>query len=170
IAAITQLGSTGTVVVVALVVGVFAYVRTKRLAIPAFLATVVVGQWFLANLIKLIVARARPALDPLASFSGASFPSGHTTAAAATYLAVALVLGLFVERRARAVFMGVGVAVAVAVGSSRALLGVHWFTDVIGGLILGWAWYAICSVTFGGRRFEFGAAVRDVEEQLEARN
>jgi undecaprenyl-diphosphatase len=43
------------------------------------------------------------------------------------------------------------VAIAVAVASSRVLLDVHWLSDVIGGLSLGWAWFALCSVAFGGR-------------------
>ena len=43
------------------------------------------------------------------------------------------------------------VAVAVAVAASRVLLDFHWLSDVIGGLSLGWAWFALCSVVFGGR-------------------
>jgi hypothetical protein len=29
---------------------------------------------------------------------------------------------------------------------------------VIGGLALGWAWFAICGIAFGGRILHFGAA------------
>jgi len=164
--AVTYLGATVTVAVVAIVTAVYSYARTRRWSIPAFLVAVVVGQFVLSNLIKWAVDRARPDLDPLAGFSGASFPSGHSTAAAATYLAVALVFGLFVGQRTRAVLIGVAVGLGVAVACSRALLGVHWFTDVLGGLALGWAWFAVCSVMFGGRRFQVAAAVRDAEQQL----
>jgi len=31
------------------------------------------------------------------------------------------------------------------------LLDLHWLSDVIGGLALGWAWFALCAVIFGGR-------------------
>lgn len=163
----TQLGSTWTIVVVASVTAGVAWWRSRRWSPVLFLATVVIGQVLLSNLVKWLVDRARPSLDPLADFSGASFPSGHTTAAAATYLAVALVLGLFVARRQRALLIGVAVGIAVAVGCSRALLGVHWFTDVLGGLVLGWSWFAICSVMFGGRRMNFGIAAAAVDERLE---
>lgn len=37
---------------------------------------------------------------------------------------------------------------AVAVATSRVLLDVHWLTDVIGGLALGWAWFAIGTIAF----------------------
>ena len=40
---------------------------------------------------------------------------------------------------------------AVVVAASRALLGVHWLTDVIAGLALGWGWFLLCALAFGGR-------------------
>jgi len=163
----TQLGGTWTIVIVASATGVAALVRSRRWSPLLFLATVGVGQFLLSNLIKWLVDRGRPALEPLADFSGPSFPSGHTTAAASTYLAVALILGVFVGRRPRALLIGAAVAIAVAVGCSRALLGVHWLTDVLGGLLLGWSWFALCSIAFGGRRLQFGVVVSDVEERME---
>jgi membrane-associated phospholipid phosphatase len=34
------------------------------------------------------------------------------------------------------------------VAASRVLLVVHWLSDVIAGLALGWAWFALCAVVF----------------------
>lgn len=142
--AITHLGD--TVVVVSLagaaVVALLIY-RRRRLAV--FTAVVVMGQWALANLIKELVGRARPDLDPLATFSGFSFPSGHATAAAATYLALALVVAAVRPSWDTRIAIASGVGVAVAVAASRAMLGVHWFSDVLGGLALGWAWCLVCA-------------------------
>ena len=40
---------------------------------------------------------------------------------------------------------GVAVAIAVAVAASRVLLDLHWLSDVVGGLALGWGWFALCA-------------------------
>jgi membrane-associated phospholipid phosphatase len=155
--ALTHLGATVTLVVLAVAVAVWCAVRRRTLAAVGFLTVVIAGQALVANLIKVAVARARPALDPRASFSGDSFPSGHTTAAAATFLALALVLAIGRPPRARAVLFATAVAVGVAVACTRVLLGVHWTSDALAGLALGWTWYAVAAVAFGGRLLRYGA-------------
>ena len=84
---------------------------------------------------KELVQRARPSLDPLSSFSGFSFPSGHSTAAAATYLALAIVVVALRPTWRRPVLVAGAVTIAFLVAASRTLLGVHWFSDVVGGLV-----------------------------------
>jgi undecaprenyl-diphosphatase len=48
------------------------------------------------------------------------------------------------------------VGVACLVAASRALLGVHWLTDVVAGLAVGWTWFFVVAVIFGGRLQRFG--------------
>ncbi|MEI2766536.1 MAG: phosphatase PAP2 family protein [Dermatophilaceae bacterium] len=94
--------------------------------------------WNLALDVKLLVARARPVVeDALTHAPGYSFPSGHAanTAAAATTLTVLLWPAL--GRPGRAVAAGVAALVVVATGADRVLLGVHYPSDVVGGMILG---------------------------------
>jgi undecaprenyl-diphosphatase len=156
---ITQLGATVTIVVVGVALAVVEYRRIPSRSMPLFLLLVVIGQLVIVNVIKVAVARVRPDIDPLAGFTGKSFPSGHTTAAAAFYAASAMVASRGRSLRIRATLVGVAVGIAVAVGASRVLLGVHWFSDVIAGLALGWSWFAICATAFGGRLLRFGAPV-----------
>ncbi len=163
---ITQLGSTPVVIALCLVVSIVEYRRLPTRAVPAFLVTVVVGQLVITNLIKVVVGRERPDVARLVSASGFSFPSGHTAASAAMYAAIALVAGRNRGRGTKAVLAGTAGGIAVAVATSRVLLGAHWLTDVIAGLALGWACFAICSIAYGGRLLHFGAPVERAEAVL----
>jgi undecaprenyl-diphosphatase len=62
------------------------------------------------------------------------------------------------------------VAIAVAVALSRVLLDLHWISDVVGGLFLGWAWFALCSVVFGGRLLRPTAGVEVAAAEAAARS
>ncbi len=165
---VSLLGGTPTMILVGVVVSTFEYVRTRRPAVFAFVTLVIGGQVVVVNLTKFAVDRARPAISQLTGFSGASFPSGHAAAAAATFGAAALLLGRGRSLPVRVTLAGGVAAIAFAVATSRVLLGVHWLTDVVAGLIVGWSWFALCSVAFGGRMLRFGQPVRVAEETADA--
>ena len=164
---LTRLGSTEVVLPLAVVVGVLEFRRLASRALAFFLGLTVLGQLAMANLIKWLVNRARPDIDRLTGFSGPSFPSGHTTAAAASYAAFALVLGRQRSRRTKAILSGVAAGITIVVACTRVLLGVHWLTDVLAGIALGWGWFALCSIAFGGRLLRFGAPVEVAETVAE---
>ncbi len=132
----------------------------------AFFVLTVGGQYLIVNVVKWLVDRARPNLDRLTGFSGPSFPSGHAAASAATFAACALVLGRGRSLQSRSVLAGVGTALAVAIATSRVMLGVHWMTDVLAGLALGWAWFAVCAIAFGGRILRFAAPIVAADQDL----
>lgn len=154
---VTDLGETWTVVVVAVVVALVEVTRTRSRWVAPFLLAVIVGDKLLTEAVKQLVDRARPALEPVAATLGPSFPSGHTSTAAASWAAFALVASRWWGRRAWPALAGLAVGIAVAVALSRVFLDVHWLTDVLGGLALGWAWFAACAIAFGGRLLRFGA-------------
>ncbi len=166
---VSLLGGTTGVLLLALLVAVADYGRIRNRAVFGFLALAVIGQFLVSNVIKLIVGRARPDLLPLTGFSGESFPSGHSTAAAATFMAIALVLGRRRSPTTKAVLAGAAGAIAASVATTRILLGVHWFTDVLAGLLLGWLWFAVCSIAFGGRLLHFGAPVEVADAEVDRR-
>jgi undecaprenyl-diphosphatase len=164
---VTDLGAT---VVVLGIGALVALVERRRFRdhntpfrnVALYLLLVIAGQWIVTQLIKLGVGRTRPVLGVAAGLDG-SFPSGHSAAAAATFAACALVLGMARSHRAQMALTGAAVAIAAAVASCRVLLGLHWFSDVVGGLALGWAWFAVVSLAFGGRLLRFGAPVELAE-------
>ncbi len=144
---------------IAVVVGVVEWIRVRSRAIPAFLLVVTLGDSFVTNAIKEVVDRARPTIEPVAATLGPSFPSGHSSTAAAFFAALALLAGRRRGARARAVLAGVAVGIAVAVACSRVMLDLHWVSDVVAGLALGWGWFAVCAIAFGGWLLEFGEPV-----------
>ena len=164
---VSELGGTVGVITVAVGVAAVEYYRSRSKALLALLAVTVSGQFLATYLIKSAVDRPRPDLHRLTGFSGSSFPSGHAAAAAATYAVVALLLGRRRPRSVQTTLAGIAVAVAVAVAGTRVLLGVHWFTDVLAGLGVGWAWFALCSIAFGGRLIQFGEPVAEAEQVAE---
>ena len=161
--ALSLLGGTTGVIVIALATCVVEFVRRPTRALPVFLALVVGGQFAMSNGIKYLVERARPDVNRLTGFAGSSFPSGHSTAAAATLAAVALVMTRGRSRRTKMVAAGIAAGLATMVAATRVFLGVHWFTDVIAGLFLGWGWFALMSIAFGGRLLIFGSPVAAAE-------
>jgi undecaprenyl-diphosphatase len=165
---VSLFGGTPLMIAAALVTAWRQYLRTRTLAVIGFLTVVVVGQVLMTNLTKLLVDRDRPDIHRLTGFSGSSFPSGHAATAAATFAAIALLVGRGRSRRVKA-FLAAGASfIAVSVATSRVLLGVHWFTDVVAGLAMGWAWFAISSIAFGGRVLRFGQPVEIAKETSRA--
>ena len=147
---ITDYGLSDWVLIPTLVIfliGLVATLLLRRLArLVAYEITLLSGFIFLgvglpgllSNGIKRLIGRGRPTeFEAYGAFSFQnvfndwtfqSFPSGHTT----TAIALAVVVG-FLWPRLFAVFLVIG----AVVGISRVPVGMHYPTDVFGGLIVG---------------------------------
>jgi undecaprenyl-diphosphatase len=135
---ITELGSTRTVTVVAvltLVVGVLIGPWLHGL-----IGAVAIGLASLANQgLKAMIGRARPdLLDPIVEERGFSFPSGHSALGMVAWG----ILGVLVMRSRLPVGVKRAIVVVLAVlivliGLSRIWLGVHYPTDVLAGWTAG---------------------------------
>jgi len=167
--AVTQLGSVYTIVALCVVLAVVETRRQRNAWVAPFILAVMVGEEILTLTVKHLDDRLRPTFNPAAATLGPSFPSGHSATAAAFYATAAFLIGQRRGHLARSVLAGLAVGIAVAVAASRVLLDVHWLTDVIAGLGLGWAWFAVCAVAFGGRVLRFGAAAETAAQVAEAK-
>ena len=163
---ITNLGGWWAIGALGVVVAVVETVRVPSRWIVPFLIVLMAGNETLMLTIKHLADRARPSFEPIAATLGPSFPSGHSATAAAFYAGAALLVARRRSGRTRSLLAGAAVAIAVGVAASRVLLDVHWLSDVIAGTMLGWGWFALCSIAFGGRLLRFGAPVEAVVETV----
>lgn len=164
---ITHLGDTVWLLVIMAVIGGVDFARRRNAGVLWFLGTVGVGVSLLNNTLKWLVSRDRPEVPHLVGAGGWSFPSGHSAGAAACWAAIALVVGRSSPRRLRPYIASAAVGIAVLVATSRALLGVHWLTDVIAGLIVGWTWFFLVAVAFGGRALRLGEPAEQLEAEVD---
>jgi membrane-associated phospholipid phosphatase len=155
-AALTHLGGTPGVIAVTVAVAAWGWWRYQTVQVAFFMVVVAAGQALISTGLKALVGRERPDLAHLAPWSGSSFPSGHATAAAAVFAASALVLS-HRRRRGHKALIGAGAGLLIGVvAATRALLGVHWLTDVVAGVAAGLAWFVVVAVAFGGTLMRFG--------------
>ena len=142
--ATTWLGANVVLVPVVLAAAAWFSLRWGDSRSAAELVATLAGAVILYDIGKAVVHRARPpAIYRLGySFSGASFPSGHTTLAIAMWGMLAFLLVLRASPRTRKGLVIGAVVLIAAIGASRIYIGAHWPTDVIGGYALGGAWLA----------------------------
>ncbi|MCU1646915.1 MAG: Undecaprenyl-diphosphate phosphatase [Nocardia sp.] len=141
---ISALGDTTTMGILAVLVCVLlAWRRQWETAI--FLGIAALGAGVLTFAGKQFIGRDRPpVVDHLVTETNHSYPSGHTlgsTVVVATLVALALPL---VHGLRRVLLVVVAGCFVLAVGFSRLYLGVHWPTDILGGLLFGALWLTIC--------------------------
>ncbi|MBA3233603.1 MAG: phosphatase PAP2 family protein [Propionibacteriales bacterium] len=154
---VTRFGASVAVVPLVFVGAVFAApgVLTKRLQLAGLSSALLASGLIVRLVVAQLVARPRPPVaDWAAAASGYAFPSGHTTGAA---IAAGLLAWLTLQRgtlshRTRLLVWSIAGAFAGGVGITRAWLGVHWPSDVLGGwaFALTWTTMSILFVSHAG--------------------
>lgn len=139
--AISALGSwlfISTLTLILCVAGLF--VRARRAAATLLMA--VLGIPMLVVVLKPIYGRPRPnAVTHLDFVDSASFPSGHALAAAIFFGTTALIAAERTASELRRVLITAAAGSIIAlVALSRVYLGVHYSSDVLGGVLVGTTW------------------------------
>lgn len=121
----------------------------RRFRDALFVAVTAGGGGALTTAVKFWVGRARPEWpDPVSWSEGFAFPSGHTTGTAIGVTVLLVILRPHLSAGWGWALTGFGVVMVIAVGASRVVLGVHWVSDVLGGLLFAAAWLLIMLAVF----------------------
>jgi membrane protein DedA with SNARE-associated domain/membrane-associated phospholipid phosphatase len=107
------------------------------------------GTAIIVEAIKLLVHSPRP-LNALVVDYSYSFPSGHTTGTVVFCGLLTYVAWQHLRKnKVRQIVAAFAVALTLVVGFDRIYLNVHWFSDVLGGYLLGIFWVALSILVFG---------------------
>jgi len=145
---LTNVGSTVSMAVLALLVGVWSYRRGRTADAVLAIGAMASGAVLLRGL-KLLFDRQRPPeLTRLIGETTESFPSGHATMAMVVIGTLVVLAWAGRGPLGRAVMVAAATLWIGAVGLTRVYLGVHWFTDVLAGWLVGATWLTACAVAW----------------------
>ena len=131
---LTHFGDTAVAIVIGVLVILLASNNIKRIVLGLDLCSI--GGY--AYIIKKLMARPRPVEALIKIPDSFSFPSGHTFFSFGFYsLILYFVLKSKLKKPFKIILTIIISLLIILVPFSRVYLGVHHFTDIIGGLVLG---------------------------------
>jgi membrane-associated phospholipid phosphatase len=131
-------GSTPIIIGACVLAAVILRLTLHRWREPLFLCAAVSAQALVFFFTTLVIDRQRPGVQHLdESPPTSSFPSGHTSAAFALYVGLALVLSLLVRHTWAKTLCWLLILVPIAVATSRLYRGMHHPSDVTASFLNG---------------------------------
>ncbi|WP_010229485.1 phosphatase PAP2 family protein [Gillisia marina] len=146
---ITNLGDLYGYIVITTICSLFFFFKFKnwRYVVQLIFVIIISG---LSNLaLKEVINRARPTAEHLVSVETLSYPSGHAMSATAFYgFLIYLCYFLKINKWLKISLMSLFSFLIVSIGISRIYLGVHFPSDIAGGIIAGTIWVMFCVLIF----------------------
>lgn len=135
----STLASTPVIVLVTAIVALVLRLVLHRWREPIFLCAAVSAQALIFLLTTIVIDRRRPAVEHMdVSPPTSSFPSGHTSAAVALYVGIALLLALRAKSTpAKVAWWTLLILVPVGVAMTRMYRGMHHPSDVVASFVNG---------------------------------
>ena len=143
---ITELGDKSVVAALAVAVLLWLVVRRAWRTAAYWVAGLFFASAF-GTLLKLVLHRPRPAVV-YEGWNAYAFPSGHATMSMVLWGFLCVLIAREARPRSWPWIFGTGAAIVSLIAFSRLYLGVHWFSDVVGGLAFGTAWVALLSIAY----------------------
>ncbi|MET8122359.1 phosphatase PAP2 family protein [Micromonospora sp. NPDC005189] len=156
----STLASTQMIVVVTVLVALALRLWLKRWREPLFLCAAVTAQALVFLLTTLAIDRRRPAVEHMdVSPPTSSFPSGHTSAAVALYVGIAVLMALRVRSTgAKVAWWTLLLMVPLGVALTRMYRGMHHPSDVVASFLNGGTCVAIMARAVLDRGLRWGRA------------
>ncbi|SCG52427.1 phosphatase PAP2 family protein [Micromonospora inositola] len=154
----STLASTQMIVVVTVLVALVLRLVLHRWREPLFLCAAVTAQALIFLFTTMAIDRRRPAVEHMdVSPPTSSFPSGHTSAAVALYVGIAVLLALRAKRTpAKIAWWSLLVLVPVGVALTRMYRGMHHPSDVVASFLNGGTCVAIMARAVLDRTLTWG--------------
>ncbi len=123
----------------------FRLAAIRRRSEAAGYASAALSGWAMYGLLKFLIRRARPRVIPRLMRGGGwyAFPSGHATLAPLVFGLGALIWAAPWPRTTRLTLLAAAALLSILIAFSRVYLGLHWPSDVVGGLLVGTGWAAL---------------------------
>jgi len=116
----------------------------KRKRISFYIITNLINTIFLSQVFKLLIQRNRPTEINIIEETGFSYPSGHSMISMAFFgLLAYLVYKNIANKFTKFLLITILIVVIALIGFSRIYLGVHYFSDVIGGFLISFAYLMV---------------------------
>lgn len=146
---ITEAGSVLFLTIATVIVVIYLLLRKKNKWMILFFAVNMIGISIITRVLKEIFKRERPEILEQFDGTGFSFPSGHSTGAIAFYgFIIYMIWKHNLRKWLKWLFIIILASLAILIPFSRVVLGVHFFTDIVAGIALSFAWLMMCIMVF----------------------